>query len=406
MSGGALRRVVVSGTGYSRIARHIEEPIGLLAVEAARRALDEAGLTVDDVDGLANFPAAGHASAGSVDGVDHVGTGYLSGALPSRNLRWQASVQPGDFISSMIAGMHAIAAGTCEVVLVWRAMHNPRNRRYGQVTGGAAVGEYEFTAPYGVGDALSRYAMPYSRYLGKYGARREQMATFVVNNRRNAAMNPDAVFYQRPITVEDYLGARMIVEPFSILDCDMPVDGAGAVVLTTEANAQSARYPAAHLSGHATLGVARGIPANTILEDHQQAAAQGAAALWSTTTLTPSDVDSANLYDGFSYFTYLYLEALGFCGEGEAADFIQGGRIAVDGKLPLNTSGGSLGMGRVHGPPQVIESVRQLQGRGGERQIVRPGVILAVTGQPNYSAGYVLLTREPVPPRPRRAAPA
>lgn len=393
------RRVVVSGTGYSRIARHADEPIGLLAVDAALRALDEAGLTADDVDGLANFPAAGHASAGSVDGIDYVGTGYLAGALPARNLRWQASVQPGDFISSMIAAMHAIAAGTCEVVLVWRAMHNPRSRPYGQVAGPAAVGEYEFTAPYGVGDALSRYAMPYSRYLSKYGASREQMATFVVNNRRNAALNPDAVFYRRPVTVEDYLGARMIVEPFSILDCDMPVDGAGAVVLTTEANAQSARYPAAHLSGHATLGVARGIPANTILEDHQQAAAQGAAALWSTSTLTPADVDSANLYDGFSYFTYLYLEALGFCGEGEAAGFIQDGRIAVDGKLPLNTSGGSLGMGRVHGPPQVIESVRQLQGRCGERQISRPDVILAVTGQPSYSAGYVLLTREPVPPR-------
>ena len=400
---GAPRRVVVSGTGYSRIARHANEPIGLLAVEAAQRALDEAGLTTDDVDGLANFPAAGHASAGSVDGIDYVGTGYLAGALPARNLRWQASVQPGDFISSMVAGMHAIAAGTCEVVLAWRAMHNPSSRPYGQVAVPAAVGEYEYTAPYGIGDALSRYAMPYSRYLSKYGASREQMATFIVNNRRNAAMNPDAVFYQRPVTAEDYLSARMIVEPFSVLDCDMPVDGAGAVVLTTEANARSARYPAAYLSGHATLGVARGIPANTILEDHQQAAAQGAAALWSTTRLTPGDVDSANLYDGFSYFTYLYLEALGFCAEGEAAGFIQDGRIALDGKLPLNTSGGSLGMGRVHGPPQVIESVRQLQGRCGERQIARPGVILAVTGQPNYSAGYMLFTREPTPPRPGTA---
>ena len=390
------RRVVVSGTGYSAIVRHADKPIGLLAVDAVEAALAEAGLSVDDVDGLANFPAAGQVAAGSVDGTDYVGTSYVATMLPARNLRWQASVQPGDFISSMIAGMHAIAVGVCEVVVVWRAMHNPRGRRYGEVSSAVAAGEFEFTSPYGVGDALSRYAMPYSRYLAKYGATRDQMATFVVNNRYNASLNPDAVFYEQPITVEDYLASDMIVEPFSILDCDMPVDGAGAVVLTTEANAASARFRPAHLSGHATVGVAHGITSNTILEDHEEGAARLARALWSTTSLKVDDVDSANLYDGFSYFTYLYLDALGFCPKGEAADFIQDGRIALGGSLPLNTSGGSLGMGRVHGPPQVIESVRQLQGRCGARQVNDPNVILAVTGQPNYSAGYLLLTTEPV----------
>lgn len=401
----AARRVVVAGTGYSRIARHVDDPIGLLAVEAAEAALDEAGLTADHVDGLANFPSAGHASAGSVEGVDYVGTGFLERVLPVRNLRWQASVQPGDFISSMIAGMHAIAARTCDVVLVWRAMHNPRERRYGQVEGTRASGEYEFTAPYGVGDALSRFAMPYSRYLALYGARREHMATFIVNNRLNASLNLDAVFHGRPLSVDDYLSARMVVEPFSILDCDMPVDGAGAVVLTTEANARSARHIPAYLSGHATLAVAPRIASNIILEEHEEAAAQAAAALWSTTELTPADVNSANLYDGFSYFTYLYLEALGFCGRGEAAEFIQDGRIEVGGSFPLNTSGGSLGMGRVHGPPQVIESVRQLQGRCGPRQIGRADAVLAVTGQPTYSAGYLLLTREPAEQRKMEGQP-
>jgi acetyl-CoA acetyltransferase len=149
------------------------------------------------------------------------------------------------------------------------------------------------------------------------------------------------------------------------------------------------------------LAVAPRIPSNIILEEHEQAAAQAAAALWSTTELTRDAVNSANLYDGFSYFTYLYLEALGFCGRGEAAEFIQDGRIAVGGSFPLNTSGGSLGMGRIHGPPQVIESVRQLQGRCGPRQIDRADVVLAVTGQPSYSVGYLLLTREPAHHRSR-----
>jgi len=253
-------------------------------------------------------------------------------------------------------------------------MHNPRGHQYGAVRGTTAEGEFEFTSPYGVGDALSRYAMPYSRYLAKYGASREQMATFVVTNRLNASRNPDAVFHEKPITVEDYLASRMIVEPFSILDCDMPVDGAGAVVLTTEANSASARFRPAHLSGHATLGVARGIASNTILEDHEEGAARLAAALWSSTPARPADVASANLYDGFSYFTYLYLDALGFCARGEAPEFIQDGRIAVDGSLPLNTSGG---VAR-HGPrpwtaaghrigPPVAGTVRCPAGEGSGR---------------------------------------
>jgi acetyl-CoA acetyltransferase len=395
------RRVVVSGTGYSRIGRRLDTPIGLLAIEAAQTALAEAGLTADQVDGLANFPYAGYAGAGSSEGIDYVGTNFVATTLPTRNLRWQGSVQPGNFVSSLIAGMHAVASGTCDVVLVWRAMHNPRQRAYGHLGSTSAVAEYEFTAPYGVGDAVSRFAMPYSRYIAKYGARREHMATFIANNRLNASMNPEAVFFGKPITVDEYLSSRMIVEPFSILDCDMPVDGAGAIVLTTEANARSAMFRPAYISGYASLGVNYGNRTVTLLADHQRSAAQAAAALWSTTTLRPADVDSANLYDGFSYFTYLFLEALGFCGIGEAYEFIQGGRITLGGSLPLNTSGGSLGMGRVHGPPQVIESVRQIQGRCGERQIPKADVLLAVTGQPHYSVGYLLLTKEHIPGRSR-----
>jgi acetyl-CoA acetyltransferase len=395
-----MRRVVVSGTGYSRIGRRLDTPAGLLAIVAARNALAEAGLTSDDVDGVANFPSAGFAGAGSVEGVDYVGIPFLVNALPARNLRWQASVQPGDFISSIIAGVHAVATGTADVVLAWRAMHNPRQASYGRLTSTVAAGELEFTAPYGVGDAVSRYAMPYSRYLAKYGATREHMATFIVNNRRNAAINPDAAFYGKPLTVDDYLSSRMIVEPFSLLDCDMPVDGAGAVVLTTESIARSASpYPPVYVSGCATLGVNCGNSAVVLLEDHERGAAQAAASLWRSTSLEPSDVDSANLYDGFSYFTYLYLEALGLCGRGEAYEFIQGGRIALDGALPLNTSGGSLGAGRLHGAPQVIESVRQVQRRCGSRQIGNADVVLAVSGQPHYSVGYLLLTKEHVTAR-------
>jgi len=390
------RRVVISGTAYSPIARHADVPVGLLAVRAARDALAEAGLAPEDVDGLANYPGAGHVGAGSVDGVDFVGSRFMGLMLPATNLRWVGHVEPGDFASAIVAGVQAIAAGTCEVVLVWRAMHNPRNVRYGVVAAPQAVGDLEFTAPYGIGDALSKYAMPYSRYLAKYGARRAHMATFVEVNRGNAAINPDAVFHGKPVTREEYLASPMLVDPLSLLDCDMPIDGAGAVVLTAHGRAEGALHPPVHVSGYASLNLYRGNPSCIVLEDHEAGAAAMADALWASTSLKVTDVDTANLYDGFTYFTYLYLEALGFCGRGEAFEFIQDGRIARTGTLPLNTSGGSLGVGRLHGVPQVIESVRQIQGRCGARQLPRAEVALAVVGQPQYSGGYLLLSQNGV----------
>jgi acetyl-CoA acetyltransferase len=273
-------------------------------------------------------------------------------------------------------------------------MHNPRHVVYGQVKSDEAAGEYEFTAPYGIGDAISKFAMPYSRYLAKYGARREHMASFITSNRQNASINPDAVFFGKPVSTDEYLTSRLIIDPFCILDCDMPVDGAGAVVLTTERNAASAQHRPVHVAGHASLGINCGNRSVILLEDHEEGAARVARSLWSSTSLKPQDLDSANLYDGFSYFTYLLLEAFGICGQGEAYEFVQGDRITRHGAFPINTSGGSLGMGRLHGTPQVIESVRQIQGRCGQRQIDKAGAVLASTGQPHYSMGALLLTGE------------
>lgn len=390
-----MRAVVISGTGYSKIGRRLDVPLGLLALEAAKKALDEAGMTTDQLDGMANFPHAGHEAPGLVDGVDYVGIKYLAAMLGARRLRWYGSVQPGSFVASIIAGVHAIQSGACEVVLVWRGMRNPR-RKYAGLSGRTAAGELEFLAPYGFGDQLSRFAMPYSRYMGKYGAKREHMASFIVNNRLNASLNPDAVFYKLPVTFDDYMSARVVADPFNLLDCDMPVDGAGAVVLTTAANAKGAIHPPAHISGSAVLGINYGNRGLTVLEDLEDSASLFASALWESSPFGVKDVDSANLYDGFSFFTYLALEALGFCGRGEAFEFVQDGRIAVGGELPLNTSGGSLGMGRIHGPAQVIESVRQIQGRCGPRQIAKADVILATTGQPHFSLGGLILSRSEV----------
>jgi acetyl-CoA acetyltransferase len=238
------------------------------------------------------------------------------------------------------------------------------------------------------------YAISYSRYLALHGATREHMATFIVNNRHNATLNPHSVFKDRPLTRDDYLNDRIFAEPFSYLDADMGVDGAGAVLLTTADRALDLRQQPAYIVGHASVGVDTWNSPLRPLESIRECAGYVADSLWEATGLTPADIDQPNLYDGYSFLTYLWLEALGFCGVGEAFEFIQDGRIALDGELPLNTSGGSLGMGRLHGPPQVIESVLQLQGRAGARQVPNPRITLAQTGSTFAAAGAMILTND------------
>jgi acetyl-CoA acetyltransferase len=314
-------------------------------------------------------------------------------ALKLKELRWATTVY-NSFIGSVVEAANAVAAGACRRVLVWRAMHNPPGN-FGRYIQPSAGGDDQFMAPYGLADFVSAFALPYSRYMALYGATREHMATFSVNNRLNAAANPDAIFYEKPISVTDYLRAPMIVEPLSLLDCDMPVDGCGAVIVTRADGGSDAspQYDPVDVCGHASIVPEYGYWFNNTLENLQRTTAELAKVLWKSCRLGPADIRVANLYDGFSFFTYLYLEALGFCGPGEAYEFIQGGRIALNGELPLNTSGGSLGMGRLHGPPQVIESVRQIQGRCGTRQVKDVDVALATTGSPRFGPGAIVLAK-------------
>jgi acetyl-CoA acetyltransferase len=366
---------------------------GELSLQAARRAMDEAGIEIGEVDGLAVYPNPSRLGAGGVDGIDFVGLHWMARSLGARSLRWMVSVLPGSFVGSVIEAANAVAAGACDTALVWRGMHNPE-QRFGRFTDPNPDEEWQFLAPYGLADWVTRFAMPYSRYMAKYGATREQMATFVVNNRANAARNPDAVFFERPLTRDEYMNARLVTEPYCIFDCDMPIDGAGAVIVTSHEGAGSAKHPPVHVAGSSIMGANYRWSGAIVLEDLEDSAELLARGLWKNSPVGVEDIDQPNLYDGFSFFTYLYLEAFGFCPRGEAADFIQDGRIEVGGELPLNTSGGSLGMGRLHGSAQVIESVRQLQGRCGERQVDGARATMALSGQPHMSAAAMVLTRD------------
>lgn len=364
-------------------------PVGSLAIDAIRAAAEDAGVALDEIDGLATYPNPSRYGAGAHDGVDFVGASYVARTL-GLDVRWACQVMPGSFVGSVIEAANAVMAGACRYAVAWRAMHNPAGP-FGRWEGSEARGPEQFTAPYGLANHVMAFALPYSRYLARYGARREDLGAFIVSNRRNASRNPEAIFRDRPLAPEDYRDDRMIAHPLSLLDCDMPVDGAGAVLITAADRARALRHRPAYVAGYAQHAVdwTRGAWS---LEDFEAGAARVARTLWDSSGMTAADVDQPNLYDGFSYFIYIWLEAYGFCPRGEAWQFIQDGRIAFEGELPINTNGGALGMGRLHGTPQVIEAVRQLQGQAGQRQLPHVHVTLAASGMPTYACASILFT--------------
>jgi acetyl-CoA acetyltransferase len=386
-------RVAVVGTAFSPVARHQDKTVGQLAIEAAEAAVADAGLSFDDIDGIANYPSPSRAIAGNEDGVDICSLNYLVSTIPLRNVVWSCSITQGTVTASLTDAVHAVAAGACTHALVYRAMYNPP-ARFGFTSMRRAPGNMQFSAPYGMGSVMG-FAFTFNRYLGKYGGSREKFATFMVNNRHNASLNPEAVFYNKPISRQEYLEARMIAEPLSMLDCDMPVTGVGALVVTSAERARDLPVTPAYVSGCASIGLGYGHAPVIALEDFQASARILAHTVLERAGVGPADIDQPNLYDGFAYFVPLWLEAFGFCGEGEALDFIQNGTIEVGGKLPLNTAGGALGMGRLHGTPQLIEAVRQLQGRCGPRQVDNANITLAQSGSPVSGAGAVILTKNP-----------
>jgi acetyl-CoA acetyltransferase len=230
------------------------------------------------------------------------------------------------------------------------------------------------------------------RYMHEHGLTRTQLAQIALTCRRNAALNPDAV-YRTPLTMDDYLEARMISEPFCLYDCDAPCDGATALIVSSRDAAQDLPNPPITVEA---IGSA-------LYERHTwdqrcdlttMGAHDSAYQMWQQTALTPDDVDIAELYDGFSYLTLQWIEALGFCGHGRAGRFIAGGhRIALDGDLPINTQGGQLSGGRLHGVGFLHEACTQLWGKGGDRQVQRQPQVAAVGAGGGPVSGCMLVSR-------------
>ncbi len=394
------RRAVISGVGQSDVGRRLGRDPLELTIDACLDAIEDAGLTRADIDGLATYPgffaaAPGFTGAGIPDVQDalRLELGWYTGGVEL----------PGQ-LGSVIDACLAVASGLANHVLcfrsVWEATAQGDQGRAGVMPGGGssggrgyrASGFMEWSLPFAAPSAAIWIALFARRHFHEFGTTREQMAQIALNARKNAMLNPKAV-YRDPMTMEDYLAARMISDPFCLFDCDAPTDGATAMIVSRADRAADLRRPPVRVE--AVGSALRGRPSWDQFDDLTTMANRDAGPqLWSRTELVPGDVDVAELYDGFSFITMTWLESLGFCAKGESGPFIEGGqRIARDGELPLNTNGGQLSGGRLHGYGFLHEACVQLWGEGGERQVAGdPEVAVAAAGG-GPIAGCLLLTR-------------
>ena len=364
-------KVAVVGLGHSKVYRRDDVPLGRLAVDACSNAIEDAGLKPSDIDGVACVPDQPFEGSGNVEGLDLVTPTFIIRAL-GLDVSWVETVR-GLVGNSLIEAINSVGAGSCDYALVFRALHNPKGR-YGATNPTGAGGPGQFSSPYGV-YAPAQFAHLQQRYMDKYGATREQMATFVVNNRKNANIWEHGYWnqLQQELTLEDYLESRMISAPMCIHDCDIPVQGCGAFVITTAERARDLKHPPAYILGTSAPHPMGGIRRVT-LEDNIAAGAQVGQHLWKSAGIGPEDADVVNVYDGFSIITPLWLEGMGFCREGEAFSYI------ATPPLPLNTSSGNLGTGRMHGVPHFMDSAFQVMGRSGPRQVKDAEIAVAAVG--------------------------
>jgi len=322
----------------------------------------------------------------------------MVGGLGLGNLHWWAETQAGNISTAIELAAMALAHRRCNYVLVWRALHMPKQGSYQQAhTATRASGDGAYSLPYGLSGAPMSFALTYMRYMRLYGAEREHMAALVLAERRGANLNPHAYFRDVPLTMDDYMSARMIADPMCLYDCDIPVDGAGAIVLARADRATDLPHRPAYITGLGQAGFSRrfapvsiGALGPSLFDECQHTAATIGESIWSTSRLTPADVGGAMLYDGFAPDIYFWLEGLGFCKEGEGFEFIQDGRIEIGGELPINTFGGNLSEGRLHGIGHWIEGALQVQGRAEERQIANAENVLVATGMLNHGSGAIL----------------
>ncbi|MEX2556307.1 MAG: lipid-transfer protein [Actinomycetota bacterium] len=378
-------RAAIAGIGQTEFSKESGRTEMRLAVEAASAALADAGLSPADVDGFCTF---------TMDSNEEI---ELARNLGCGDLSFYSRIHYGGGAACAVihqAAM-AVATGSAEVVIAYRALNGRSWRRFGLSIHDKPTAElihYSWYTPFGLTTPASWVAMFAQRYMHTYGATSEDLGRVAVAHRAFAATNPDAWFHGKPITLEDHQSSRWIVEPLRLLDCCQESDGGVAVVVTSAERAKDLRQTPAIIRAAAQGSGAGQEEMTSYYRDdltHLPEVAAVSRQLWRQSGLTPADIQTAVIYDPFTPFVLLQLEEFGFCGPGESKDFVRDTGIGPGGRLPINTNGGQLGEGYIHGMNGVAEGVRQIRGAAAN-QVPDVSNVLVTAGVGVPTSGIVL----------------
>jgi acetyl-CoA acetyltransferase len=384
-------RCAIVGIGATDFSKKSGRSDLTLAVQAALAAIDDAGVDVADIDGIVRCSD------------DTVYQHDLADALGIPNVTYWSDVGPGGVAPAGMVGqaVAAIMSGQATAVLVFRELNGRSGRRYGlsaaaqQRVGGA--GSYdEFFNPYGLLTPGQVFALVARRHMAEYGTTPEQLGHIPVTCRKRANANPAAQMHDRPMSLDDYLGARVIADPLRLFDFCLETDGACAVVVTSTERARDLRQPPVLIRAVAQASMPApqpGMMFPILMRDSitELPAKYVAETLYSRAGMGPTDIDVAQFYDCFSITVLLQMEDWGFCKKGEGGPFAASGAIDLDGELPINTGGGHLSEGYIHGMNHVLEGVRQIRGTSTSQVAGAQTCLVASTPLPPGS-GLILRT--------------
>jgi acetyl-CoA acetyltransferase len=376
-------RAAVVGVGYTEFTAAAPQSILELARDACRAAIDDAGMDKDVVDGIASFMVM----------HDSVPTQAVATVLGLPQLRFSLDIDLGGQAPCHLVAQAAAAVttGQAEAVLVFRALKGRSGPRVGAMEFAGGGGQYRY--PLGYGAYMMYVAMWAQRFLAETGQGAEDLAAVALTQREYAMVNPRA-FRRRPLTREQYFDSPYVVDPFRGPDCTIEVDGACAVLVTTLERARDLQHPPAVV---AAGGYRAGPRPGLDIGDHlawrdytRNYTSWLAGDLYRQAGVGPQDVQFAEIYDCFTSTALMGLEGLGLCERGGSGAFVRAGQTRLGGRLPMNTHGGLLAEGYLHGMNTVAEAVLQIQGRGGERQVPRHEVAAVTSGALMDGSGMIL----------------
>ncbi|MBQ6640951.1 MAG: lipid-transfer protein [Saccharopolyspora sp.] len=375
-------QTAIAGIGATEFSKDSGRTELQLAAEATRAALADAGLEPSDVDGMVTF---------TMDNNTEVAVARELG-VPELSFFSRVHYGGGAACATVQQAAMAVATGMAEVVVCYRAFNERSGQRFGQVQSGLAAAptstgiDAGWSYPVGLGTPGGQVAMFARRYMHEFGATSEDFGRVAVVDRQHAATNPNAWFYQRPITLAEHQDSRWVTEPLHLLDCCQESDGGVALVVVSAERAKDLPNPPALVRAAAQGSSTDQFTMTSYYRDDLTGLPEMglvARQLWRQAGAGPEDMQVAVLYDHFTPFVLVQLEELGFCGRGQARHFIADGGIGLDGALPVNPHGGQLGEAYIHGMNGIAEGVRQIRGTAANQlPEVHNALVTAGTGVP------------------------